>query len=159
MKNTHTIAAFIVLILVIAGGWYYLGAKDTTSTQQAVETAAEEMDTMDMSESELTTATQTEQEAEVPPSDSKVFTVSGTNFAFDLSEIRVKQGDVVTIDFESSDGFHDWVLDEFDAATAQVRPGTPTSITFVADKVGTYEYYCSVGSHRANGMVGTFIVE
>ncbi len=52
-----------------------------------------------------------------------------------------------------------WVVDEFDAATGKVRPGTPTSITFVADKAGTYEYYCSVGNHRAQGMAGKLIVE
>lgn len=87
------------------------------------------------------------------------FTISGTNFAFDVTEMRVKEGDTVTVNFESADGFHDWVVDEFNAATEKVRPGTPTSVTFVADKKGTYEYYCSVGSHRANGMVGTLIVE
>lgn len=89
----------------------------------------------------------------------KVFEVRGENFAFDVQEIRVKQGDTVTINFESTDGFHDWVVDEFDARTQQVRPGTPTSVTFVADQAGTFEYYCSVGSHRANGMVGTLVVE
>jgi len=40
-----------------------------------------------------------------------------------------------------------------------VTPGTPTSVTFVADKTGTFEYYCSVGNHRAQGMVGKLIVE
>lgn len=85
--------------------------------------------------------------------------VSGFNFGYDISEIRVREGDTVTINFVSTDGFHDWVVDEFDAATEKVRPGTPTSVTFVADRAGTYEYYCSVGSHRAQGMVGTLIVE
>lgn len=89
----------------------------------------------------------------------KVFAVKGVNFGFDVKEIRVKQGDTVTVNFTSSDGFHDWVLDEFKAATGRVQPGTPTSITFVADKKGTFEYYCSVGSHRAHGMVGKLIVE
>jgi plastocyanin len=29
----------------------------------------------------------------------------------------------------------------------------------VADKNGSYEYYCSVGNHRASGMVGVITVE
>lgn len=91
--------------------------------------------------------------------DAHVFNVGGTNFAFDVEEIRVKEGDTVTINFVSNDGFHDWVVDEFDAATAQVNTGGTTSVTFVADTAGTYEYYCSVGNHRAQGMVGTLIVE
>ncbi len=94
-----------------------------------------------------------------PVPETRVFTVSGTNFAFDVEEIRVNQGDTVTINFESAEGVHDWVVDEFGAATEVVQPGTPTSVTFVADQAGTFEYYCSVGSHRAQGMVGTLIVE
>lgn len=91
--------------------------------------------------------------------EAKVFEVRGENFQFDVKEIRVKKGDTVTINFESSDGFHDWVIDEFGAATEQVRPGTQTSVTFVAGEAGTFEYYCSVGSHRTMGMVGSLIVE
>lgn len=89
----------------------------------------------------------------------KEFTVDGFNFGYSMSEIRVKQGDTVTINLTSSDGFHDWVVDEFDAATDKIREGETTSVTFVADQAGSFEYYCSVGSHRANGMVGTLIVE
>ena len=87
------------------------------------------------------------------------FTVLGGNFYYNLDEITVKEGDAVTINFRSAEGFHDWVLDEFNAATDQVSTGQDTSVTFVADKKGTFEFYCSVGSHRANGMVGTLTVE
>ncbi len=90
----------------------------------------------------------------------KTFDVSGTNFAFSMDSISVHEGDTVTINFESTEGFHDRVLDEFDAATAQVRAGDGvTSVTFVADMPWTFEYYCSVGSHRAQGMVGNLIIE
>lgn len=87
------------------------------------------------------------------------FDVAGYSFGYTMEEIRVKEGDTVTINFTSDSGYHDWVVDEFDAATEKVMPGTPTSVTFVADKAGTYEFYCSVGNHRAQGMVGTLIVE
>lgn len=88
-----------------------------------------------------------------------VIDITGENFAFSMDEITVNKWDKVTINFESTDWFHDWVVDEFDAATEQVRPWTMTSVTFMADEAGMYEYYCSVGSHRAQGMVGTLIVE
>lgn len=88
-----------------------------------------------------------------------VVDVSGTNFAFDVTEIRVQEGDVVTINFTSESGFHDWVVDAFRANTERVRDGGSSSVTFVASKAGTYEYYCSVGQHRAQGMVGTLVVE
>ena len=94
----------------------------------------------------------------------KIFTMSGVNFAFLMDgeenpTITVKKGDTVRIEFTSDDGFHDWVVDEFNAATEQVRPGSPTSVTFVADEAGSFEYYCSVGSHRENGMKGMLVVE
>lgn len=89
----------------------------------------------------------------------KVFTVTGRNFAFSLQEIRVKKGDTVTINFSSVEGFHDFTIDEFNARTERVQAGQSSSVTFVADKAGTFEYYCSVGSHRALGMVGRLIVE
>lgn len=89
----------------------------------------------------------------------KTFTILGGNFYYDFQEILVNEGDKVTINFKSVDGTHDWVLDEFNAATERVSTDGETSVTFIADKKGTFEYYCSVGSHRENGMVGTFIVE
>ena len=89
----------------------------------------------------------------------KTFNIGGVNFAFDVKEIRVKKGDTVTINFTSNGGLHNWTVGEFSAATTRVNSGASTSITFVADKVGTFEYYCNVGNHRAQGMIGNLIVE
>ncbi len=87
------------------------------------------------------------------------FNLVGSNYTYDVKTIEVNEGDTVTINFVSENGFHDWVVDEFNAKTKQVNPGEPTSVTFVANKKGTFEYYCSVGQHRANGMVGQLIVK
>ena len=84
--------------------------------------------------------------------------VTGENFKFMPTTITVKKGQTVKINFESTAGFHDFVVDEFNTKTTQVNTGGTTSVEFVADQVGTFEYYCSVGQHRANGMVGKFVV-
>lgn len=89
----------------------------------------------------------------------KTFEVSGQNFSFAPSEIRVKKGDRVKINFTNQNGLHDWVLDEFSARTPKIQSGQTASVEFVADKTGTFEFYCSVGEHRAMGMKGNFIVE
>jgi plastocyanin len=89
----------------------------------------------------------------------RVIELRGVNYSFDLSEIKVKKGETVTINFESTDGFHDFVIDELSVATKKVQPGNKTSVTFTADTVGIFEYYCSVGEHRSHGMVGKLIVE
>ena len=165
----------VVLAVVILGGTYFfvtIPASDKASTDitassdtisKTDETVPEGMHIMPdntlMDDTALMEDDMDTQTDMVIDPNAKVFTVSGTNFEFDVKEIRVQKGDTVTINFESADGFHDWVLDEFEAATDQVQPGTPTSVTFVAETAGTYEYYCSVGQHRANGMVGTLIVE
>lgn len=89
----------------------------------------------------------------------QAFNINGWNFDYSIKEIRVKKGDNVTINLTSIDGSHDWVVDEFGAQVERVQTGETASVTFVADSVGTYEYYCSVGNHRAMGMVGTLVVE
>lgn len=87
------------------------------------------------------------------------FIVTGDNFAFAPSTMTVKKGDTVTVTFKNTEGFHDFVIDELSGATtSRIKGGEEETITFVADKAGVFEYYCSVGEHRAMGMVGTLTV-
>jgi len=85
--------------------------------------------------------------------------MAASNYSFTLKEIRVNRGDTVKIIFRNASGFHDFTLNEFNVKTPQLSAGDSEVVTFVADKVGSFEYYCSVGSHRQMGMVGTLIVE
>jgi len=87
------------------------------------------------------------------------FVITGDSFSFDPKEIRVKRGDKVQIVFRNVEGFHDWVIDEFGARTQKIQAGQTDTIEFFADRVGTFEYYCSVGSHRQMGMRGNLIVQ
>lgn len=87
------------------------------------------------------------------------FTIEGKNVSFSLNEIRVNKGDKVKVTFKNTEGMHDWKLDEFNAKTNVINAGAEESVEFVANQVGTFEYYCSVGSHRALGMKGNLIVE
>ena len=73
-------------------------------------------------------------------------------------EIVVPVGATVRVELEVTEGTHDWVVDEFDAATEQVDAGETTTVEFVADEVGEFEYYCSRGTHREEGMYGAFVV-
>jgi len=88
----------------------------------------------------------------------KEFTVTGKNFAFDATTLAVNKGDTVRITFKNMEGFHDWKIDEFNASTKQLKSPGEETIEFVADKAGSFEYYCSVGKHRAMGMKGTLTV-
>ncbi len=138
----------IITIVVVAGiiGGVLLfvnRAESPVSTVPAV-----------VDETSFAPETSGESEAEV-----KEFVVSGDNFTFSPSSIRVNKGDTVRIVFQSQVGMHDLVIDEFDVRTAFLQAGKSETIEFTVDKSGTFEYYCSVGTHRQMGMVGTLIVE
>lgn len=88
----------------------------------------------------------------------KSFMVLGSNYKFSLGEMRVKKGDRVRVTFKNIEGFHDFKIDEFSVSTKQINAGQEEIIEFVASKTGSFEFYCSVGQHRANGMKGTLVV-
>lgn len=88
----------------------------------------------------------------------KEITVQNDRLSFVQSEIRVNRGDTIRLTFENTGGRHDWVLDEFDAATDVIRGGQSETIEFTADEAGEFEFYCSVPGHREAGMWGTFVV-
>lgn len=89
----------------------------------------------------------------------KTIEVEGGEYYFKPNAITVKKGDTVKVVFKNVDGFHDFVIDEFNAKTKRIQANQTDTVTFVADKTGTFEYYCSVGKHREMGMKGTLTVE
>jgi plastocyanin len=161
--NGKTIALVLVVIALVAGGGYYLSQGDTAGEPQ-----------VSSSPEVSPTPTPTPTSAAPTPAGSaspspaatsgaqvsvKTFAVSGNSFSYDPKQIVVKKGDTVRIVFTNTEGFHDWVIDEFNARTPKIPAGQVSTIEFVADKAGSFEYYCSVGSHRAQGMVGTLVVQ
>lgn len=89
----------------------------------------------------------------------RTFTVAAGSYYFVPNVIRVKKGDTVKIVLENKGGMHNFVLDEFNVKIDAIRTGESAIGQFVADKAGTYEYYCGIGSHRKMGQKGTLIVE
>jgi len=89
----------------------------------------------------------------------KEFVVSGNNFSFNPSVIKVNKGDKVRVVFKNTAGFHDFKIDAYGVATKKTNAPTEEVLEFTADKTGSFEYYCSVGTHRAQGMKGTLVVE
>ncbi len=87
------------------------------------------------------------------------FEVTASDFAYSMNEIRVSVGDTVNIMFRNLEGNHDLVIDELNVRTPILSAGQDAEVSFVASEPGTYEYYCSVGEHRAMGMVGKLIIE
>ncbi len=152
--NKMSFIAVAVIALLVLGGVAFFMTQN--SARNAEESASQ--DKM-AGEPTVSDAMPEKTESTTEEGDVKEFTVAGQNFSFDVKEMRVKKGDKVRIVFKNEAGFHDWVLDEFNAKTKQIQAGETDTVEFTADKVGTFEYYCSVGSHRQMGMVGNLIVE
>lgn len=159
-SKTMPIVIGVIALLLIAGGAYlFMSNKNST-----VPTGLDANTTGENNSSNATTeptgeSTTDGSENENDVAAVKTFEISGSNFKFDPTEITVKKGDTVRIVFTNSGGMHDWVIDEFDARTKVLKDSESETIEFVADEIGTFEYYCSVGSHRQMGMVGDLIVE
>ena len=141
-KGVGKIVVIVIVALIIAGavgGYTMLQPKSAT---------APSVSPTPTPGSETTTTTD---------KDEKIV-VEGKSFSFTPNKIAVKKGQPVTIVFKNSEGIHDFVLDEFNVETKQIKTGESVEVTFTPDKAGTFEFYCSVGNHRAMGMVGTLTV-
>lgn len=88
-----------------------------------------------------------------------VLTVEGSNFKFVPDTLTVKKGQKTKLVFKNMQGMHDFKVDELGIKTEILKTGEEQSVEFTADKAGTFEFYCSVGSHRVMGMKGTLVVE
>ena len=89
------------------------------------------------------------------------FNITGGSFYFAPNEIKVKQGDKVSIIFTNAGGMHNFILEAFNVKTNTLKTGENETVTFTADKKGTFEFYCGVGGglHRMKGQIGVLIVE
>ncbi|MEX2010513.1 MAG: cupredoxin domain-containing protein [Parcubacteria group bacterium] len=146
--NNKIIAVIVILILIVAGFLMFRGE----SNAPVLPGITTENNSNTSEETETTTPNDVD-EAEV-----KSFVVTGTNFRFNPSSIAVKKGDTVQLTFINSAGIHDLRIDEFKVATKNLSSGQSETVTFVANKTGTFEYYCSVGNHREMGMIGILTV-
>ncbi len=137
----------IVLALVIVGIGMMMSRNNTTQEMAQVP--------------ETTTAPAVNESPAVAgmESSAKTIEVEAGSFYYKPNEIRVKKGETVKIVMKSVSMMHDFVIDELNVKMPITKNGETGTVEFVADKAGTFEYYCSVGQHRANGQVGTIIVE
>jgi len=96
-------------------------------------------------------------------------TVLAGNYYFSPSSLTIMAGE--TIAFQNEDGFHNvngvastlgdaWTNPEtFSLGANSGAAGGVCMGTVTLNTPGTYQYDCSIGSHAANGMVGTIVVE
>lgn len=85
------------------------------------------------------------------------------DFAYAPNSLNVRPGDTVTVALDNPDSMpHDFVIDELGVNSGIINPGEAGEVSFTipADASGmSYYFYCSVGTHRDQGMEGMVIVE
>jgi plastocyanin len=156
-KNMMPIIIGVVVLLLIGGVAYMASQNKSVAPQTTMEENSDKKIAPSHTNDNSPTGSMSEEKNDSPAV--KEFTIEGSNFKFNPAEIRVKKGDTVKITFKNTGGLHDWVVDEFNARTQRIQADESETIRFVADKAGTFEYYCSVGDHRQMGMKGNLIVE
>jgi len=89
----------------------------------------------------------------------KEFNIVAKRWDFDPEIIIVDLGDTVMMHVESIDVSHGFSLSSF-GVNERLNPGQTTDIEFVADKKGSFTFFCNVfcGSGHG-GMRGKLIVE
>ena len=125
---------------------------------QNTEKIAQETDNQNTAQE---TQTQEQNPATQPEtaSDTVEMDVTAKQFEFVPSTIKVKQGQKVILHIKSLDVTHGFALPDY-KINAYLEPGKEVTVEFVADKKGTFTFFCSVpcgSGHRS--MKGTLVVE
>lgn len=161
---SKTLITWIAIIIILLGGYMvyknHNSGMDDMNVPATTNTDTANGNTNDTVLTPLNSTTTTT--VVVPPvtttSQVKSFVVEGQSFSFTPSTLSVNKGDTVKITFKNTGGFHDLRIDGYNVGTPQIQGGQEATFTFVADKAGSFEYYCSVGTHRQMGMKGTLTV-
>ena len=69
--------------------------------------------------------------------------ITARDFAFAPATIEVNRGDRVTIELASTDYVHGLHIEGYDVDLT-ADPGQPATVTFIADRSGTFRVRCSV---------------
>jgi heme/copper-type cytochrome/quinol oxidase subunit 2 len=78
----------------------------------------------------------------VPPQE-RTFRIDARQFAYSPSELRVNAGDTITFQLVSTDVVHGLYVDGYDISV-EADPGQTTTLTFVADRPGSFRFRCNV---------------
>lgn len=115
---------------------------------------------IDTAKTEVTVAPQVALPTAATPVDvvNSAIAIEAGSFYFKPNLIRVKKGEKVKLTLNSVSMMHDFNIDELGIRIPVTKSGNSGTVEFTANKVGEFEFYCSVGEHRQLGQVGKLIV-
>jgi plastocyanin len=90
----------------------------------------------------------------------KEIVVEGSEFSYNPSVINLTVGQTVRLTFKNVGTFpHNLTIGDLGVATKTVAPGASDVVEFTANETGTFAFYCTIGTHRAQGMEGEVVVK
>lgn len=151
----------LLMVVMVGGVIYFVNSKMSDSK---VNPPVEMMNNEQSSTTSVTPETSSISSPPGVPSgttnmDVKIIDVEAGSFYYKPNIIEVTRGQKVKIVLTAVSMMHDFNIDELGVKMPVVKNGNTGTVEFTADKVGTFEYYCSVGQHRANGQVGKITVK
>ncbi|MCR4263992.1 MAG: cupredoxin domain-containing protein [Candidatus Roizmanbacteria bacterium] len=163
----------IGVLVVLAGGFFLFKSNSSSNQMKALPTqtmredtttedAVMEENTESSEESMMeanTTGGMSDEADMTSEGDVAMLDVEGGSFYFKPNVIRMKKGQTVKVTFHAADAMHDFDIDELNLDSKVIKSGETSTFEITPDETGEFEFYCSVGQHRANGMVGTLVVE
>ena len=153
----------VIVILALAGGGYWWYSQNTAAPVQDEMTnpfgnADTNTNTNTSTNTDTNTGVNIGVDGSVATGVTKQITVTNSGMTFTTKTLSVKKGERVKITFKNAGGTHDFRVEGYNVGTKVIQGGQEESFEFVANKAGSFEYFCSVGNHRASGMWGTLTV-
>lgn len=139
----------LLIVAVIGGIIYFVNNKGPSLQPESAATSS----------TSLTVSSPPGVPPETTDANVKVIEVEAGSFYYKPNVIEVAKGQKVKIVLTAVSMMHDFNIDELGVKMPITKNGDTGTVEFTADKVGTFEYYCSVGQHRANGQVGKITVK
>jgi heme/copper-type cytochrome/quinol oxidase subunit 2 len=88
----------------------------------------------------------------------RTFQIEARQFAYSPPELKVNKGDTVIIQLLSTDVVHGLYVDGY-GISVEADPGQTATITFVADKPGSFRFRCNITCGAMHPfMIGKFTV-
>ena len=167
MANTGVWVTVSLIILVLVGGFFLFNSAFNSSDEVGDPgiVVVDKIDSQEEPSSSEETSTEVPEQIPTPTEtteevqETKEFNIIAKQWDFSPSTITVNEGDNVILNIESIDVTHGFVLSGF-GVSEQLVSGTTVRIEFVADKKGTFSFFCNVfcGSGHI-GMKGTLVVQ
>lgn len=140
-KNTWIILGVLALVVVGIGAFLF-------SSRNNLQTSLEN------------TASPQPGSSSVATTPAREIVVEAKEFSFAQAKLTATKGERIKVTLKNTGKLqHDFVIDELGVSTKVIPGGAEDSVEFTVQDAGTYTFYCSVGNHRTQGMVGTLEVK